>query len=75
MRWLYDKLIGRNGDERIKGKFLLFPKKLKNEWRWLEKAYILQRVMKMDVGGSMQWGKYKCQWRDIRWSEGEKREL
>jgi len=67
MRWLYDKLIGRSGEERIVTKFLFFPKKLRNEWRWLEKASILQRVRRVDVGGSMQWGKYKHQWRDIQW--------
>ena len=72
MKWLYDKLIAKVGVERIITKFLLFPKKLDNEWRWLEKASIRQKVMKMDVGGSMQWGKYKHQWRDIRWeAEGK----
>jgi len=69
MKWLYDKLINRIGEERIITKFLLFPKKLHNEWRWLEKASIRQRVMKLDVGGTMMYGKYKCQWRDLQWEE------
>ena len=67
MRWLCDKLIGRTGEERIVKKFLLFPKRLRNEWRWLEKTSILQRIIKMDVGGSYEWGSYKNKWRYIKW--------
>ena len=69
MKWLYDKLINRSEEERVITKFLLFPKKVGNEWRWLEKASIHQKVMPVDMGGSMEWGKYKHQWRDIKWEE------
>ena len=67
MRWLYDKLLGREGETRIITKFLFFPKKLDNERKWLEKAHILQKVCKVDIGGSMEWGKYKHKWRDWNW--------
>ena len=69
MKWLYDKLINRSGEERVITKFLLFPKKIHNEWRWLEKVFIRQKVIRMDVGGSMEWGKYKHQWQSIKWEE------
>lgn len=35
----------KEGDTRIKKRFLFFPQKLSNEWRWLECALIEQKVM------------------------------
>jgi len=69
MRWLRDKLLGRQDEERTITKFLLFPKKIGNEWRWLEKASIHQRVERIDVGGSMEYGRYKHRWIDRNWEE------
>jgi len=34
MRWGFDKVKG----QRFKTRFLIFPKCIKNEWRWLETA-------------------------------------
>ena len=67
MRWKDDPLEDRFGDVRIVKKFLVFPKKLDDEWRWWETAYIVEKVCKMNVGGSMEWGKYKHYWREIHW--------
>jgi hypothetical protein len=53
------------GQERIISKFLLFPTKIGIETRWLERAYIRQKVIDMDVGGSMQWGHYKKTWVNV----------
>jgi hypothetical protein len=55
------------GQERVISKFLLFPKKLGKEIRWFECAKIRQKVIALDVGGSMEWGKYKNSWVDVEW--------
>lgn len=55
------------GQIRHKTKFLLFPKKIGDEWRWLEKATYEQTVEALDIGGSMEWGKYKNCWCDTKW--------
>lgn len=34
MRWTSPKL----GDKRIRSRFLIFPKRLQSQWRWLEYA-------------------------------------
>jgi len=67
MRWLRDPLIDDLDQERKVRKFLWFPKRLDNEWRWLETAIVKQKVMAIDVGGSMEWGRYKNKWIDIEW--------
>jgi len=67
MRWKKDPLENREFDKRIIEKFLWFPKCLNGEWRWLEKALINQEVLKVDVGGTMEWGKYKHKWIDRKW--------
>jgi hypothetical protein len=44
MRWKVKKVdFPDDGDIRIVEKYLLFPKKIKDEKRWLENATILQR--------------------------------
>ena len=53
------------GQERVITKFLLFPKKLGKEIRWLERATIKQKVVAADVGGSYEWGKYKNMWCNV----------
>lgn len=59
MRWMRSKtyLKDRVDEKRIIKRFLYWPKwlpnsKNKDEWRWLEKAKILQKVCPVDVGGS-----------------------
>lgn len=42
MRW---QTIMKNGDLRVKKRFLLFPTRIKNETVWLENVYILQKVV------------------------------
>ena len=43
MRWKWKKKQQpKEGDMRIVGRFLLFPKCLNGEWRWLENAQIQQ---------------------------------
>lgn len=57
-------IIGRT---RTISKFLIFPKTIGEETRWLERATIRQMVIKVDVGGSMEWGNYENQWVDVMW--------
>jgi len=52
---------------RVIEKFLLFPKIIDHELRWMEHVKIEQRVCEIDIGGSMEWGKYKYAWRDWAW--------
>ena len=59
-------LKDREGEERIVTKFLLFPRRFEsNKWRWLERADIIERVCKVDVGGSMEWGNYSWKWEEV----------
>jgi hypothetical protein len=69
MRWKKDPLLKHKGKERIVRKFLWFPTRIDNDCRWWEHAYIMQRVMPVDVGGSMEWGRYKHYWINIRWAD------
>ena len=69
MRWKADPLKDMEGQQRVVSKFLLFPKCLDGEWRWLERSNIVQQVCKLDVGGSCQWGCYAWQWIDISWNK------
>ena len=55
------------GKERIIETFLWFPLRLGTQWRWLERVRIFQKVLEIDVGGSMEWGKYAYRWCNIRW--------
>lgn len=65
MKFKVDRLKDQLGEQRIITKFLLFPKSIGNDIRWLEKATILQEVMPIDVGGSMEWGNYRHRWVDV----------
>lgn len=61
-------------EERTIKKFLFLPLTLSStllekETRWLEVAEIVQRVYKIDVGGSGEWGKYIYKWYNVRWKE------
>lgn len=65
MRWksrlfLQDRL----GEERIVEKFLLFPRFYEDHRHvyWLETAKIVERICRVDVGGSCQWGEYAYKW-------------
>lgn len=66
MRWRSKWDFIAVGDSRIVTKFLFFPKKINREWRWLERASILQRCVEQMNSGSMDYGYHKT-WRDIQW--------
>ena len=58
MRYKFsENILPKVGDERVVEKFLLFPKVINEELRWLETVKILQ---KYDYGGE------DCGWEDIR---------
>ncbi len=71
MRWknnLY--LKPREGETRIKRKFLFYPRKLDTDhWRWLEFANVIEQVCKVDIGGSGQWGHYGWYWCGIAFKD------
>ncbi|AGY48522.1 hypothetical protein Spock_122 [Bacillus phage Spock] len=57
MRWL-EREEPKGLDERVKSRFLLFPKCIDGEYRWLERAYYVQRY----------WNTYHhCGWENDRW--------
>ena len=47
MRWKINKSKPKEGDTRIIQRWLLFPKCLHNECRWLERAYIVQECKRI----------------------------
>ena len=53
-----------NGDTRIKTKFLLFPKKIKGETRWLEKTSWQEECLKYY---SALWSDYVVRWDEVNW--------
>lgn len=64
MRWKRKlPLHYRIGESRTKNKFLIFPKCINNEWRWLEKTSWIQSVKTKYHGGF----DYTVGWKDIRW--------
>lgn len=60
-------LKDREGQTRVRRKFLLFPRQLGTDptWRWLEYAYVIEQVCRIDVGGAMEWGHYAWEWREV----------
>lgn len=58
------------GEQRIKRKFLLFPRRFTAaEWRWLEYADITEEVCEVDVGGSMEWGNFAYRWVEVGFAD------
>ena len=56
------------GDSRVVKKFLFFPIKIGNHWRWLEKALIRQTLNDyeaIDPSGGFTFDSYK--WYNIEW--------
>ena len=62
MRWLRHSI----NDSRVVKRFLLFPKCIGGEWRWLEVAYIKQKYAFFYTG--MFYGEF---WKDFEWVESE----
>ena len=57
------------GDTRIVKKYMLLPRCLDGEWRWLERCWVMQEYKFMDVGdGIAPVGFYT--WRDIGFDDG-----
>jgi hypothetical protein len=69
-------LKDREGEKKITRKFLLWPRTFEEgKTRWFEFAYIVEEVMKVDVGGSCQWGVYAWQWVEIGFTDPVKVKL
>ncbi|UGO51262.1 hypothetical protein PQE72_gp181 [Bacillus phage vB_BanS_Skywalker] len=68
MRWKSNK-PQHHGQHRHKTKFLLFPKKIGDEWRWLERATYLQKVERIYLG----YYDSKLTWEDVKWIDKEKK--
>ena len=49
MRWKKDPLKDSIGRVRIINKFLIFPRCINGEWRWLERCNIEQQVIKSEI--------------------------
>ena len=58
-----EKQIDCKGDYRLRGKFLLFPKTLNGETRWLENA-VWQQVCAIEINGLFE---RKYMWDDVDW--------
>lgn len=56
--------LPKNGDTRIKTKFLLFPKKINRETRWLEKGSWKEMC---DVYYSPSQGDWVITWDEVNW--------
>jgi hypothetical protein len=51
MRWKHSKKIGPNlHDERFIQTFLLFPRRIEDETRWLERSKMLVKLARIVVG-------------------------
>ena len=59
MKWKAKRKLC-NGDERIKSKFLIFPKEIGKEVRWLERVKYLEKYTR-----NYQYGGYE--WVGIKW--------
>lgn len=63
-------LKDREDEERVRPKFLWWPRCFNGgHWRWLERVSILERITRMDVGGSCERGNYKWVWREIGFAD------
>jgi hypothetical protein len=69
MRLELNTLDKHVGEQRVVEKFLWLPTVINSEWRWLEHATIVQEVVLYDVGGSMEWGRFKACWGNKDWAD------
>lgn len=58
----------KDGQKRVITKFLWFPKRIGNEWRWFERATIKQTLHKMadPTSGSVWWEWWDREWIDSK---------
>ena len=67
MRWkLKPKILLEIGDTRIKNRFLFFPKTIKLERRWLERATWQQVIVRLT---SESFPGFYLGWADEKWIE------
>ncbi|UUV46739.1 hypothetical protein [Bacillus phage vB_BanS-Thrax4] len=66
MRWKSGKPQYR-GQKRTINKFLLLPKKIKDEWRWLEKVTYIEEVQSY----YNPYGSDSLYWERIKWVDEE----
>jgi len=69
MRWKHKESI-KEGDIRIKSKYLIIPKCIDKEYRWLEKVTYQQEYTKIYVyeyfiGDILFY--YYFKWKDVKW--------
>lgn len=57
MRWQSGQPKYR-GQKRKLSRFLIFPKRIGDEWRWLERATFMQRVEETVLSRSLYWEDY-----------------
>ena len=63
-------LKDRLGEKRVRRKFLLMPRSFRTgESRWLEWADVVEEILEIDVGGSMEWGEYAYRWREVGFAD------
>jgi hypothetical protein len=55
-------LQDRVGETRSVEKFLWLPRLQDGHWHWLETVTAHQQILRCDVGGSGEWGKYGYYW-------------
>lgn len=59
----------KKGDRRVVQKFLLFPKSVRGEIRWLEKVKISQAYL-----SKSDYYTFDCSWRDLEYIDYDKRQ-
>ena len=68
---LKEKRRCEEGEERVKSGFLFLPKKLGNEWRWLERAkwkQICMRLGDISPGACYSPGQTNLAWVSTEWA-------
>lgn len=70
MRWKRkEKIIPKDGEERIIRRFPIIPVYINNEYRWLESVIILQRYLACEYIGFGDWIGFK--WVNVRYLDRE----
>ena len=69
MRWKKESEPGPNNKWRVVTKFLLFPKRIGDEVRWLERVSILQEAKLYLPFGAPPWAGEDWGWFDFQWKD------
>ena len=62
-------LRSREGERRVRRRFLVCPRCFGGDWRFLEWAFVVEEVLKVDVGGWCGWGYYSWRWVEVGFTE------